>query len=169
VRHVPSCEYMRYAAAVQTLMELRAGSHLKPTSVNVCRRKKLKCDWWRRVFMSGKSLASHLKASHRCPSSSRYQPPKEPARRVHQGAEASNVLNQISGLKRRAPGDADCGAPKRQLVSGMLLSGPDISGKCSCVCGRDFGSANAKKQPLSSKQCHRRLFGQAGLAGAAPK
>ena len=43
---------------------------------------------------------------------------EEPARRVLQGAETSNVLNQISGLKRQAPGDADCGAPKRKLVSG---------------------------------------------------
>ncbi len=52
-----------------------------------------------RIFGSAPVLASHLKESYRCPSSSNYQQPTaEPARRVLQRAEASNALHQISAL-----------------------------------------------------------------------
>ena len=44
-------------------------------------------------------MASQLKDSYRCPSSSNYQQPTaEPARRVLQRAEASNALPQIGAL-----------------------------------------------------------------------
>jgi hypothetical protein len=46
---------------------------------------------------------------------------EEPARRVLQGAVNSNVLNQISGLKRQGPGDAECGAPKRPAVDTNMV------------------------------------------------
>ena len=45
--------------------------------------KQLTCQGCQRIFGSAQGLASHLKESYRCPSSSNYQPPTaEPARRV---------------------------------------------------------------------------------------
>jgi hypothetical protein len=61
--------------------------------------KQLTCHGCQRIFGSVQGLASHLKESYRCPSSSNYQQPTaEPARRVLQRAEASNALHQISAL-----------------------------------------------------------------------
>jgi hypothetical protein len=61
--------------------------------------KQLTCHGCQRIFGSAQGLASHLKESYRCPSSSNYQQPTaEPARRVLQRAEASNTLHQISAL-----------------------------------------------------------------------
>jgi hypothetical protein len=61
--------------------------------------KQLTCHGCQRIFGSAKGLASHLKESYRCPSSSNFQQPTaEPARRVLQRAEASNALHQISAV-----------------------------------------------------------------------
>ena len=61
--------------------------------------KQLTCHGCQRIFGSAQGLASHLKESYRCPSSSNYQQPTaEPTRRVLQRAEASNALHQISAL-----------------------------------------------------------------------
>jgi hypothetical protein len=61
--------------------------------------KQLTCHGCQRIFGSAQGLASHLKESYRCPSSSNYQQPTaEPARRVLQRAEASNALHHISAL-----------------------------------------------------------------------
>ena len=61
--------------------------------------KQLTCHGCQRILGSTQGLASHLKESYRCPSSSNYQQPTaEPARRVLQRAEASNALHQISAL-----------------------------------------------------------------------
>jgi hypothetical protein len=57
------------------------------------------CHGCQRIFGIAQGLASHLKDSYRCPSSSNYQQPTaEPARRVLQRAEASNALHSISAL-----------------------------------------------------------------------
>jgi hypothetical protein len=61
--------------------------------------KELTCHGCQHIFGSAQGLASHLKDSYRCPSSSNYQQPTaEPARRVLQCTEASNALHQISAL-----------------------------------------------------------------------
>jgi hypothetical protein len=58
--------------------------------------KRWTCHGCQCIFGSAQGLASHLKDSYRCPSSSHFQQPTaEPARRVLQRAEASNALHQI--------------------------------------------------------------------------
>jgi hypothetical protein len=60
--------------------------------------KQLTCHGCQRIFGSAQGLASHLKDTYRCPSSSNYQQPTaEPARRVRQRAEASNEAAGVEG------------------------------------------------------------------------
>jgi hypothetical protein len=74
--------------------------------------KQWTCHGCQRIFGSAQGLASHLKDSYRCPSSSKYQQPTaEPARRVLQHAEASNALHQISGLVSAATRETATDSP----------------------------------------------------------
>ena len=58
------------------------------------------------IFRSAQALIIHLKESHRCPGSSRYQTlSEEPARRVLKRAEASDALQQIRVLAGAAMGE----------------------------------------------------------------
>ena len=66
------------------------------------------CDACQRIFGSAQALTSHLKESHRCPGSSRYQPlSEEPARRVLKRAEASDALQQIRAMAGAAISDKE--------------------------------------------------------------
>jgi hypothetical protein len=74
--------------------------------------KQWTCHGCQRIFGSAQGLASHLKDSYRCPSSSNYQQPTaEPARRVLQRAEASNALHQISALASAATRETAIDSP----------------------------------------------------------
>ena len=66
------------------------------------------CDACKRIFGSAQALTSHLKESHRCPGSSRYQPlSEEPARRVLKRSEASDALQQIQAMAGTTMGDKE--------------------------------------------------------------
>ena len=61
--------------------------------------KQLTCHGCQRIFGNAQGLASHLKESYHCNSSSNYQQQTaELARRVLQRTEAFNALHQISAL-----------------------------------------------------------------------
>ena len=66
------------------------------------------CDACKRIFGSAQALTSHLKESHRCPGSSRYQSlSEEPARRVLKRSEASDALQQIQAMAGTTLGDEE--------------------------------------------------------------